>query len=283
VQYPDARTELFHNFRELGNAVLFCLLMEQSLSQEEVMDLLHAAAFQNILPRPFCKEGEKPETKQKRLEAKYAALQIVSNVDKLGNAKQAQISREGDLLTRERLCCGLSIFEVILNRIKSYLTDPIWQGKAPTNGVINIDECTEFHRLWSALQFVYCIPVGDNEFNIEQMFGEGLNWAGCVLITLLGQQRRFDCLDFCYHIFRVQRVDGKDENIKGIQLKRMVDRIRRFQVLNSQIFATLSKYLKTSTADAENMPVEHVRCFQPPIHQSLASQASHYRSSSNAG
>ena len=143
-------------------------------------------------------------------------MQIVSNVDKLGNAKQAQISREGDLLTRERLCCGLSIFEVILNRIKSYLTDPIWQGKAPTNGVINIDECTEFHRLWSALQFVYCIPVGDNEFNIEQMFGEGLNWAGCVLITLLGQQRRFDCLDFCYHIFRVQRVDGKDENIKGI-------------------------------------------------------------------
>ena len=31
-------------------------------------------------------------------------------------------------------------------------------------------------------------------------------------------------------IIRVQRVDGKDENIKGIQLKRMVDRIRRFQV-----------------------------------------------------
>ena len=55
VQYPDARTELFHNFREFGNAVLFCLLMEQALSQEEVMDLLHAAPFQNIFPRPFCK------------------------------------------------------------------------------------------------------------------------------------------------------------------------------------------------------------------------------------
>ena len=65
------------------------------------------------------------------------------------------------------------------------------------------------------------------------------------MIVLLSQQRRFECLDFCYHIFRldslnirisltsnfrVQRVDGKDENIKGIQLKRMVDRIRRFQV-----------------------------------------------------
>ena len=80
----------------------------------------------------------------------------------------------------------------------------------------NLRNAIFFYRLWSALQFVYCIPVGDNEFNIEQMFGEGLNWAGAVLITLLGQQRRFECLDFCYHIFRVQRVDGKDENIKGI-------------------------------------------------------------------
>lgn len=110
VQYPDAKTELFHNFREFGNTILFCLLMEQALSQEEVCDLLHAAPFQNILPRPYCKgnifklyvqnnlifeniiitsilEGEKPETKQKRLEAKYAALQIVPNVDNLGTAK----------------------------------------------------------------------------------------------------------------------------------------------------------------------------------------------------
>lgn len=55
VQYPDAKTELFHNFREFGNTILFCLLMEQALSQEEVCDLLHAAPFQNILPRPYCK------------------------------------------------------------------------------------------------------------------------------------------------------------------------------------------------------------------------------------
>uniref|UniRef100_A0A8D8TYF4 Cytoplasmic FMR1-interacting protein n=1 Tax=Cacopsylla melanoneura TaxID=428564 RepID=A0A8D8TYF4_9HEMI len=274
VQYPDAKTELFHNFRELGNTILFCLLMEQALSQEEVCDLLHAAPFQNILPRPFCKEGEKPETKQKRLEQKYASLQIVSNIDKLGTAKQAMIAREGDLLTRERLCCGLSIFEVVLSRLRGFLDDPVWVGPPPTNGVINIDECTEFHRLWSALQFVYCIPVGDTEFTVEELFGEGLNWAGCTMIVLLGQQRRFEALDFCYHILRVQRVDGRDENVKGIHLKRMVDRIRRFQVVNSQIFATLNKYLGSSDADAAS--VEHVRCFPPPIHPSLAQQHGHY-------
>lgn len=55
VQYADASTELFHNFREMGNALLFCLLVEQALTQEEVCDLLQAAPFQNILPRPFTK------------------------------------------------------------------------------------------------------------------------------------------------------------------------------------------------------------------------------------
>ena len=71
--------------------------MEQALSQEEVMDLLHAAPFQNIFPRPFCKENEKPELKQKRLEQKFAALQVVSNIEKLGNTKQAQLAREGKI------------------------------------------------------------------------------------------------------------------------------------------------------------------------------------------
>lgn len=55
VQYPDTKTELFQSFREFGNCIIFCLLIEQALSQEEVCDLLHAALFQNIFPRPFCK------------------------------------------------------------------------------------------------------------------------------------------------------------------------------------------------------------------------------------
>lgn len=81
--------------------------------------------------------------------------------------QQANIAEEGDLLTRERLCCGLSVFEVILSRVRGFLDDPIWVGPPPKNGVMNIEECTEFHRLWSALQFVYSIPVGENEFTVE--------------------------------------------------------------------------------------------------------------------
>lgn len=56
------------------------------------------------------------------------------------------------------------------------------------------------------------------QFNdkLRELFGEGLHWAGCAMIVLLGQQRKFEALDFCYHILRVQRVDGKDDTVKGI-------------------------------------------------------------------
>nr|XP_021551234.1 cytoplasmic FMR1-interacting protein 2 [Neomonachus schauinslandi] len=241
---------------------------EEVCSQEEVCDLLHAAPFQNILPRVYIKEGERLEVRMKRLEAKYAPLHLVPLIERLGTPQQIAIAREGDLLTKERLCCGLSMFEVILTRIRSYLQDPIWRGPPPTNGVMHVDECVEFHRLWSAMQFVYCIPVGTNEFTAEQCFGDGLNWAGCSIIVLLGQQRRFDLFDFCYHLLKVQRQDGKDEVIKNVPLKKMADRIRKYQILNNEVFAILNKYMKSVETDSST--VEHVRCFQPPIHQSLA-------------
>lgn len=44
-----------------------------------------------------------------------------------------------------------------------------------------------------------------------------------MIITLLGQQRRFDILDFSYHLLKVQKHDGKDEIIKSV-----VSKTRRF-------------------------------------------------------
>ncbi|KAL9921163.1 cytoplasmic FMR1-interacting protein-like [Glossina fuscipes fuscipes] len=85
------------------------------------------------------------------------------------------------------------------------------------------------------------------------------------MIVLLGQQRRFKALDFWCHILRVQRVDGKNEDVKGIvnptrltKLKRMLDPVRRFEVLNSQIFAILKG------SDVERSKVEHLRCYPSP-------------------
>ncbi|XP_041477036.1 cytoplasmic FMR1-interacting protein 1 homolog isoform X1 [Lytechinus variegatus] len=267
AQYPDLKVNLFRNFQEVGNTIIFFRLIEQSLAVEEVCDLLHASPFQNIIPKPHVKAGEKLEVKLKRLEAGFAPLHVVPVIEKLGSQEQLADTREGDLLTRERLCCGLSMFEVVLSRIRSFLDDPVWSGEEPINGVMNIDECTEFHRLWSAIQFVYCLPLKENNFTPEESYGEGLNWAGCTLITLLNQKRRFEALDFSYHILKINKVDNVNEDINGIPVGRLVDRIRKYQILNGQIFAVLGKYLKAG--EGENPPVEQIRCYKPPIHQSV--------------
>lgn len=274
IQFPDVKTAMFQSFREIGNAIIFCMLIEQSLSQEEVCDLLQAAPFQNVIPAPFCKSGERQESKIKRLEQKYASLQVRKNIEQLGTEEQTTLANEGDLLTAERLCCGLTIFDAVLNKIKGFLLDnqdqaSVWCGPADNPPVvIYVDECIEFHRFWSALQFIYCIPVGQGEFTVEQLFGEGLNWAGCALITLLGQQKRFEALDFSYHLLKVQRVDGKDDIVRGVPLKRMVARIARFQVLNSQIFSIINKYINSNTP--EETKIEQVKVFSSPIHPAVS-------------
>lgn len=60
-----------------------------------------------------------------------------------------------------------------------------------------------------------CIPASSFLF-YRQCFGDGLHWAGCMIIALLGQHRRFDILDFSYHLLKVQKHDGKDEVIKSV-------------------------------------------------------------------
>ena len=127
VEYYRTRTDLFHNLRELGNAILFCLKIEQALSQEEVSfvpsntvlidvqiffhrfetcctqarfrrsyhvlssrssEMKYWSIIEMLCSRSSEKkywsknksaqEGEKPEARQKRLETRYAPLQVMS-------------------------------------------------------------------------------------------------------------------------------------------------------------------------------------------------------------
>ena len=43
----------------------------------------------------------------------------------------------------------------------------LWEGPTPVNGVMSVDECQEFHRLWSAIQFAFCVPPTQGQITIE--------------------------------------------------------------------------------------------------------------------
>lgn len=112
----------------------------------------------------------------------------------------------------------------MLDRIRSFLLeDPIWtnnSSSAMSNNISplsNIDDTHDFHRIWSALQFVYCLPTRhENDMNVEQLYGEGLNFAGCTIIRLLNEHRKFETYDFTYHLFKINRSDQKEDEVKNV-------------------------------------------------------------------
>ena len=69
----------------------------------------------------------------------------------------------------------------------------VWQGPPPANGVMSIDECQEFHRLWSAMQFAYCLPSTKGEITIE------LVGRDRVIIVHNGNIYHLKCFVLCSH------------------------------------------------------------------------------------
>ncbi|CAD6194474.1 unnamed protein product [Caenorhabditis auriculariae] len=286
---PELKSEFCQDLRELGNMIVLCQQLEVSIVQDEIMDLFTAAAYTGDLPKPPAKTVQDQERQMVKLEEKFSRIQIAKVVDKFsGEELQGDFAMESDLLTKERLCIGLNAFDHFLMRIKNLvINDNVWTGGTPVNGVIWVDECLDWSRLWSALQFFICQPPREkrnprrarqffdslkesfykNNFFLfiislsRELFGDSLQWGALSLVFLLGQQKRYEVLDFCYHLLRVQKADGKDDTICGIRLSRMVERIRRFQLLNNQIFVMLS-----NQTDEADQPEPFVQEFLPPVH-----------------
>ncbi|KAL3102786.1 hypothetical protein niasHT_021453 [Heterodera trifolii] len=345
--YGPLRRECCQSLRELGNVLAVALLMELGMAQEEMFDVFAAAAFTNQIPKPYAKNLEDQAIKMHKLESKYSRLQIGKIVHQFGTETQAKIALDSAVLTSERLSCGLRIFDMVLIRLHdTLLTDPIWRGPVPTNGVMWVDECHEFHRIWSAFQLALSLvhvqthglshqtsaigsassslssmenvygtlkkgggpsaPIGANVTldsggastaaqqqqqqgtTIEELFGDGIYWAGCAIVRLLGQHRRFEVLDFSYHLLRVNRAVGSAPNQQQQQhgttagtkeggsgnkaqqqqqqqqrnIARLIDRIRRVQAQHNQVFALLGNFCVHLEEQEQK-----IRHFAPPVYQ----------------
>lgn len=57
-----------------------------------------------------------------KLEDKYSRIHLTEIIDKISpDDGQAAIAKDAELMTKERLCCGLNAFENFLVRIKQML------------------------------------------------------------------------------------------------------------------------------------------------------------------
>ena len=82
--------------------------------------------------------------------------------------QQVQIVRDTSLITKEKLSAGLSIFSFWLQHLRQVLgKDPIWDTLTTRSGAWNVETNMEFHRIWSTMQFVFCLPAGHNPITLE--------------------------------------------------------------------------------------------------------------------
>ncbi|CAD5220900.1 unnamed protein product [Bursaphelenchus okinawaensis] len=275
VSYEPLKKEFGQGLREFGNLLAFCNQLESGLGREDMFDLFMSAPFTSNIPKPPCKSEDDLKFRLLQLSEQANRLNIASAVEVNGNTVQKELVPETELLTKERLCGGMNIFERVLTKVRDLLNDELFVGpKTPQNGVMYVDEMAEFHRLWSNVQIALHVLQIQNAaeknkdvLTIDEIYGDSLHWAAMAIIRTLNQHKRFDVMDFSYHLLRVSKVEGsiqiQNNKDEGVTLSAMVDRIRRQQTINNYILSILGSHL--NVADAE-YKVSNLKEFEVPKH-----------------
>jgi cytoplasmic FMR1 interacting protein len=153
-----------------------------------------------------------------------------------------------------------------------------------------VKNATGFHRLWSALNFLFCIVDGAGETAVsagggevpasatlisnEAEFGHGFTIAGCALLHLLGQRATFDVLDFSAHVLQLDAHERRvteaaaaapaaklDESLLR-ETTAFIYSARTQRLLQQQLFALLEVLHKTRDSYTKHSTNSMV--FHPP-------------------
>ncbi|KJE88550.1 cytoplasmic FMR1-interacting protein 1 [Capsaspora owczarzaki ATCC 30864] len=257
LAYRDLKTEVFHVFRELGNSLIFARLLDQSMLQRDLFTYVQSLPFYTIdrsgVTVPSTTGQVDPTAFFKFVTTHLQGQPFSESLG--GRAEQASKLNAPSLARKSLFVRVLERFDALLAPVREK-----WRGSRPTNGILNIDETSEFYRLWSVLQFAYCTPGAKTEFSTQTLFGEGLPWTGCAIIYLLGQRVRFQVMDICYHIVNVHAVDGQVGNIGSMNIVDFIQEVKNYQRLNDSIFATLQTLLPDRDLHGNRYGVAH-----PPL------------------
>jgi hypothetical protein len=121
--------------------------------------------------------------------------------------------------------------------------------------VFEVKSAVGFHRLWSALSFLFCIVDGAGETAVgadggevpatatlisnEAEFGHGFTIAGCALLHLLGQRGVFEVLDFSGYVLQM---DAHEARLKaGLPAEAVGVKVDQSLVQETNCFVTAAR------------------------------------------
>ncbi|GMH87256.1 hypothetical protein TL16_g10797, partial [Triparma laevis f. inornata] len=276
IEYPDLKPEVFQNFREVGNTLLFLRDLSDLIDLDDSFSFVGASPFVGIKPGQGGKNWEDAagrgsissvySASNNVTEAPlYALLDEMSNV---GNADFEGLTEAHNLYSKE--VTGIrSVFKTSLAHVRKTMADigitSDWGTELTTSGTVEVESPNEFHRLFSALNFLFCMNEDENlseadydeYLTDEEEFGHGFAMAGILMIHCLEQRPVFDMLDFSYHVLNVQKHEmcamvksgaqiGQVDERMQLQTDRFVVQANRQRDLHFNLFSVLASNDLTS-------------------------------------
>eukprot|EP00456_Euglypha_rotunda_P010037 TRINITY_DN1240_c0_g1_i2.p1 TRINITY_DN1240_c0_g1~~TRINITY_DN1240_c0_g1_i2.p1 ORF type:complete len:683 (-),score=97.03 TRINITY_DN1240_c0_g1_i2:19-1845(-) len=314
-KYSALRSGVFQLLREIGNTMLFVRLLETVIKKMEDFNFGSLAFFAGIQPIPPKKNvppGTPPDIRDVPFVIPTGPSPVSTIIQGTVNLLASKGDKEMSLLNHLNKAAvsapalypfdpeNMSMLTASLQRLTHILQEAKikeeWKGNPPAGeDIINVEHPGDIIRLWSCLLFLFCRPPDkpgpDGQIVDDQVvFGEGILWAGCLLIHLMGYKSRFEFLDFSYHILKLAALKPLPAEVDPTKEKKskkkvevnpsdaMIPSARAFlrnvvQVKSTSetIYSCLETYLPSPTATPFQLrpPDKDVDAFTPVRRMSL--------------
>lgn len=199
ISYPDIASKVFQTFRELGNYIIIVKRLEDNLNVRDIFfDIQNTGTVLNSMG------GNEPTI----------SLTVASD----SKIRTSGENQEWDLYFENIVKKTKSVYAdshatVLVAKLLIHLKNILYSLENEWQALGALDNPRAFFRLWSAIQFVFSLSSVGKGSTIRELFGDGLAWGGCTLISLYGQYHNFRAFDFNSHILTVQTADKKLGNL----------------------------------------------------------------------
>ena len=197
--YDELHSSVMHAFRRLGNAFHLLQLLEAAV-QGRASEVLR-----QMPPR-----GATPPAVAAATAISAAWSQPIDESDLVCLAEEASslaapLSSASSLLMRALI----NATNVVVPMISAWLAG---EAEGSPKDLRASETSRAFHRVWSVLTYLYATAPYqvDGRGTVENttLFGDGLLFAGSLLLHVLCQRHRFDLLDFSSHVLAVHLADS---------------------------------------------------------------------------
>ncbi|CAM6019075.1 unnamed protein product [Sphagnum balticum] len=253
----DGRQQMLQGLKEIGSVIFWMSLLDTAMRETETVHFMQVVPWLGVVPNKagqlqqlLCDDNYSPLVSL----FKEATHEILANPASTLNAnsflsmsKQAEVV---DILYMNNLQTG-SVLDYTLKYMVAVLAQARDSWEVPSkSGLIEITVSKEYHRIYSAIQFVSAPsnPVEGNGF--LDRYGDAVAWGGCTILYLLGQQLRFELLDFTYHVLSVAEAEAlpsaqlslaekSKSSYPSLEVAAFLDNSKKARRLNNHVFSLL--------------------------------------------